>query len=398
VLMDAVINHTGPVTPQDPAWPDDWVRTTPKCVHKTYGTTVDCALVDNLPDIRTDRDEPVELPPFLLDKWREEGRLDRELFELDAFFARTGYPRAPRYYLIKWLTDWVLELGFDGYRVDTAKHFEEAVSVELKREAELAFAEWKEAHPEQALDDLSFYMLGEVYNYNIMNGREFDFGDVTVDFFAHGYDGLINFGFKADAAGPLDDLFARYSAALHGPLAGLSIVNYVSSHDDSEPYDRHRVDSLGSGTRLLLAPGGAQIYYGDELARPLEVEGAASDANLRSFMNWEDLEDGAAAPVLEHWRKLGRFRHDHRAVGAGEHRRLQETPYVFARILQADGRSDRVVVALDVPEGLRTLPVGDVFPEGATLVDAYSGEQGSVRNGEVRLSGGSSLVLLAERP
>ena len=29
VLMDAVINHTGPVTPQDPAWPDDWVRPVP---------------------------------------------------------------------------------------------------------------------------------------------------------------------------------------------------------------------------------------------------------------------------------------------------------------------------------------------------------------------------------
>jgi alpha-amylase len=26
VLMDAVINHPGPVTPQDPQWPNDWVR------------------------------------------------------------------------------------------------------------------------------------------------------------------------------------------------------------------------------------------------------------------------------------------------------------------------------------------------------------------------------------
>ena len=46
---------------------------------------------------------------------------------LEAFFERTGYPRAPRYYIMKWLTDWVRELGFDGYRVDTAKHFEEAI-------------------------------------------------------------------------------------------------------------------------------------------------------------------------------------------------------------------------------------------------------------------------------
>ena len=84
-----------------------------------------------------------------------------------------------------------------------------------------------------------------------------------------------------------------YSAALHdGSLNGVAILNYISSHDDGSPYDQERKDPLGAGTRLLLAPGGAQIYYGDELARPLRVAGAEGDANLRSFMNWEDLERG----------------------------------------------------------------------------------------------------------
>ena len=71
----------------------------------------------------------------------------QEVAGLDAFFQRTGYPRAPRYYVIKWLTDWVREFGFDGYRVDTAKHFEPAVSAELKREAEVALADWRRRHP-----------------------------------------------------------------------------------------------------------------------------------------------------------------------------------------------------------------------------------------------------------
>jgi alpha-amylase len=75
VLMDAVINHTGPVTPLDPQWPDDWVRTSPRCVYRDYTTTVDCTLVANLPDILTDSDEPVELPGFLLDKWEAEGSM-----------------------------------------------------------------------------------------------------------------------------------------------------------------------------------------------------------------------------------------------------------------------------------------------------------------------------------
>jgi alpha-amylase len=398
VIMDAVINHTGPVTAQDPPWPDDWVRTGPTCTYRDYATTVDCTLVATLPDVRTDRNDPVELPPALVEKWRQEGRLDAERTSLDAFFRRTGYPRAPRYYVIKWLTDWVRELGFDGYRVDTAKHFEAAVSAELKKEADLAFGDWKRAHPAQVLDGLPFYMVGEVYGWEPGQGRAYDFGDRTVDFFANGYDALINFGFKADTAGSLDGLFTRYSATLHdGPLRGVAILNYVSSHDDGAPYDRDRRDPLGAGTRLLLAPGGAQIYYGDELARPLVVPGAEGDANLRSFMNWGDLaRGGATAGVLRHWRILGRFRRAHPAVGAGVHRTLQSKPYIFSRSLETGGRLDRVLVAMDQGEGAKTIPVFRVFPEGTELVDGYSGVGGTVRNGRLSLTTGSSLVLLAE--
>ena len=398
VLMDAVINHTGPVTPQDPQWPEEWVRTSPRCTYGSYATTVDCTLVANLPDVRTERDDPVALPPALLEKWEREGRRDRELAGLEAFFARTGYPRAPRYYLIKWLTDWVREFGFDGYRVDTAKHFGETVSAELKREAVRAFADWKRAHPDQVLDSLSFYMMGEVYGWEPGQGRAYNFGDRTVDFFAYGYDGLINFGFKS-AAGPLDSLFTRYSATLQtGALRGVTILNYVSNHDDGSPYDQDRADPFGAATRLLLAPGGAQIYYGDELARPLKVVGAAGDANLRSFMNWGDLERGVRTKqILRHWRKLGQFRHAHPAVGSGEHRLLQAEPYIFSRTLEASGRVDRVVVAMDQGEGAKTIPVFDVFRDGAELVDAYSGVRGTVRNGRVSLTTAFGLVLLEPR-
>jgi alpha-amylase len=399
VLMDAIINHTGPVTPLDPQWPDDWVRTSPRCVYQDYTTTVDCTLVANLPDILTNSNDPVELPQLLVEKWEREGRLDQEVAELDAFFARTGFPRAPRYYIIKWLTDWVRELGFDGYRLDTAKHFEEAVSAALKLEAVQAFADWKQAHPDQVLDDLPFYMMGEVYNYELSHGRDFDFGDRIVDFFDYGYDALINFGFKREAAGSLDDLYTRYAAALRGgELQGLAVLNYVSSHDDGSPYDRGREDPFGAGIKLLLAPGGAQIYYGDESARPLRVEGARGDANLRSVMNWEDLESGGVtARILEHWRKLGRFRRAHPAVGAGEHRRHQVEPYIFSRTLETEHLSDRVLVALDQGSGSKTIPVFDVFPEGTQLVDAYSGKTGTVADGKISLVTESGLVLLSER-
>ena len=400
VLMDAVINHTGPVTAEDPAWPAGWVRTGPDCTYKSYATTVDCTLVRTLPDIRTDSDEPVELPPALLEKWEREGRREREVAELEAYFRRTGHPRAPRYYLMKWLTDWVRELGIDGYRVDTAKHFGESVSAELKREAEAALAEWRRAHPDRLPGDLPFYMMGEVYGWELGHGREYDFGDRKVDFFDHGYLGLINFGFKRDATAPAESLFTTYAAALQGgPLAGVSVVNYVSSHDDGAPYDAERRDPLGAGTRLLLSPGGAQIYYGDELARPLRVPGAEGDANLRSVMDWEELRrDGRAREVLRHWRTLGTFRRAHPAVGAGEHRMLRAKPYVFSRTLDTGRGVDRVVIAMDLGQGRRRVPVGDVFPEGARVVDGYSGERGVVRGGEVEIVSSSGLVLLAREP
>lgn len=395
VLMDAVINHTGPVTGRDPAWPGEWVRTGPNCSYRDYTTTVDCTLVATLPDVRTDSDAPVGLPPALLDQWAREGRRDREVIELEAFFHRTGYPRAPRYYIIKWLTDWVREMGFDGYRVDTAKHFEPAVSAELKQEAEKALADWRRKYPAQVRDSIPFYMVGEVYGWEPSQAREYNFGDRRVDFFANGYDALINFGFKSDT-GSLDGLFSRYSATINeGALQGVSLLNYLSSHDDGSPYDRDRKDPIGAGTRLLLAPGGAQIYYGDELARPLEVGGAEGDANLRSFMNWGDLE--RRADVLRHWRKLGQFRGAHPAVGAGVHRTHQAKPLVFSRTLESAGRVDRVLVAMDQGKGAKTIPVFGVFPSGTELVDAYSGVRGIVKDGNITLTTGSGLLLLAER-
>ena len=167
ILLDAVINHTGPVTKKDPVWPSEWVRTEPQCNYKSFETTTTCTLVKNLPDIRTDSNEDLDLPPHLVKKWKKEGRYDQELAELDAFFERTSYPKSPRFYIIKWLTDYITEFGIDGYRVDTVKHTEAYVWQEFKKECDYAFAEYKENNPEKVLDNNSFYLVGEVYNYNI---------------------------------------------------------------------------------------------------------------------------------------------------------------------------------------------------------------------------------------
>jgi alpha-amylase len=114
-------------------------------------------------------------------------------------------------------------------------------------------------------------------------------------------------------------------------------------------------------------------------------------------MNWNDLAAGGrTAEILEHWRKLGRFRRAHPAVGAGEHRLLQASPYVFARTLEAAGQTDRVVVGLDQPRGAKTVSVAGIFPDGARLVDAYSGQPGTVADGKISLTTTFDVVLLSE--
>ena len=218
-----------------------------------------------------------------------------------------------------------------------------------------------------------------------------------MDFFDYGYDGLINFDFADRSDESLDQFFTRYAATLEGELQGVSIINYISSHDDDTPWDAARKQPYMAGTRLLLAPGGAQIYYGDEVARPLVVAGARGDANLRSNMSWQAMEGPAyMAEILEHWQKLGRFRHDHPAVGAGEHQRLRVEPYIFSRTLEKDGYIiDRVIVAMDLEAGPKTIFVYGLFPDGTELRDAYSGASGTVTNGEIALDTDYDLVLLS---
>ncbi|WP_299222113.1 alpha-amylase family glycosyl hydrolase [uncultured Aquimarina sp.] len=395
ILMDVVINHTGPVTDKDPVWSEDWVRTIPQCTYKDYETAVKCTLVENLPDIKTESDEEVKLPEALKVKWEKEGRLEAEMDELEIFFAKTGLKRSPKNYIIKWLTDYVKELGIDGYRVDTVKHVEEGVWSVLAEQAKVAFAEWKKNNPEKVLDNNEFYVLGELYGYGIDGKRFYDFGDRKVDYYANGFDNLINFQFKYDARQlNYEKLYSKYSTALQTGLIGKSVMNYITSHDDGDPFDKERSKTYESATKLLLTPGISQVYYGDETARSLVIDGAQGDATLRSNMNWEDLEKEETKSLLLHWQKLGKFRKDHPAVGAGKHKMISETPYVFSRTYKKEGINDSVVVGLNLRKGTKTLKVNSIFKDGTVLTDVYSGTDVTVKDGGVTIKSDNDIVLL----
>jgi len=399
IVLDGVINHTGPVTEVDEVWPNDWVRTDVQCKYQDYASTVTCTLVKNLPDIRTESDENVEIPMALAEKWKAEGRYDQEMKELDEFFARTGYPRAPRFYIMKWLTDYITEYGVDGYRADTVKHTEESIWGEFKKECEYAFEQWKINNPEKVLDDNKFYTVGEVYNYGIGGAQLYDFGDKKVNYFENGFNSLINFEFKWNAAqNSYEELFSRYSNILNNELKEFGVLNYATSHDDGDPFDKERSKTYETATKLLLCPGASQVYYGDESARSLIIEGTVGDATLRSKMNWDDIEANEQTKnILTHWQKLGQFRISHPSVGAGVHKMLNESPYVFQRNYSKGTYSDAVVIGLDVPEGEKELTVGDVFEDGTILKDAYSNTEVTVINGTVKLNTPFSIVLLENK-
>lgn len=396
IMLDGVINHTGPVTDIDTVWPNDWVRTGPQCDYKSYENTTACTLVKNLPDVLTESDANVSLPPFLIEKWKKEGRYEKEMASLDAFFKRTGYPRAPKYYIIKWLTDYIAEYGIDGYRADTVKHVDEHVWADFKTQCDYAFALWKKKNPSKVLDQNPFYTIAEVYNYGISAGQDFDFGNKKVNYFQHGFNSLINFEFKWNAAQKsYEEMFSMYSNKLHNELKGYSVLNYLSSHDDGKPFDANRTKSYESANRLLLSPGISQTYYGDETGRSLVVEGTEGDATLRSFMNWSDVKSNPETQkILAHWQKIGQFRKNHPAVGAGVHQEISNQPYVFSRSYSKGKYHDQVVIGLDLASGKKEIPVGTIFKNGTKVKDAYSGKTGIVQNGKVNFDNDFSMVLI----
>lgn len=395
IMLDGVINHTGPVTEMDSVWPNDWVRTGPTCTYNNFENTTICTLVKNLPDIKTESTQEVEIPAFLAEKWKSEGRYDSEMASLDAFFKRTGYPKTPKYYIIKWLTDYISEFGIDGYRADTVKHTEEGVWGDFKTQCDYAFATWKKNNPSKVLDNNPFYTIAEVYNYGISTGQWFDFGDRKVNYYENGFNNMINFEFKWDAQKDYESIFSKYSSKLNNELKGFSVLNYLSSHDDGGPFDAKRVKSIESGTKLLLSPGISQVYYGDESARSLVIEGTQGDATLRSFMNWDAIKSNPETQkILLHWQKLGQFRRNHPAVGAGFHSEISNQPYTFSRSYSKDGFIDKVIIGLDLPTGKKELAVDSIFSNGTKLRDTYSGKEVVVTNGKVTVDSEFAFVLL----
>jgi alpha-amylase len=412
VVVDIVMNHLAydnqgdvnkylggfPVTDQTNTgwcnwWGSNWIRKANGYCATAPGSDDLTMSLAGLPDIKTEvttsaANTTAGLPPMLQTKWgsSHENKLATEISSLDSYFTRTGKPKTPRHYLIKWLTDWVREYGIDGFRIDTYKHVGRDVWGELNDEADLALAEWKAANPTKKLDDKPFWSVGEWWGHGVGKNVEAVSTGKT--------DALINFTFKGAAASPttIDATYANYANTLNTDPTW-NALSYISSHDDGM-FDRNNL--FNAGTSLLLAPGAVQIYYGDESGRPLGTVAAGTDQPTRSFMNWASTN----TTLLSHWQKLGVFRRNHPAIGAGSHAKIADSPYTFSRNLtstDACGGCDKVIVVVGA-SGNTTVNVSSVFTNGTLLRDAYTGNTATVASGNVAFVAGSQGVILIENP
>jgi glycosidase len=350
-------------------WSGDWVRAG---FYGGCGGDDYTQCLAYLPDFRTESTAHVGLPPLLQNK------PNTRAVYIPNFTVRD--------YLITWLTNWVGTYGVDGFRCDTAKHVELPAWQQLKNASVIALENWKAQNPDKALDNLPFWMTGEVWGHGV--GRS--------EYFDNGFDSIINFSFQGDINSGIDNYsgiegtYSGYANAVNNDDT-FNVLSYISSHDTSLFFNGNNDRQKRAGTLLLLAPGAVQIFYGDEISRPFGPTGDDPDQGTRSFMNWGSYP----ADVLEHWGKAGRFRRRHVAIGAGSHTQISSSPYTFKRVYDKNGITDRVICVLGA-SGSTVVNVSGVFGDGTLVRDYYSGNTATVSGGNVTFTPQTDILLLEE--
>ncbi len=403
-LNTQVVDFTSSSTDWSHWWGQGWVRTHLDSGSPIAGYDLDgsgdlesCLL--GLPDVKTSTTTAdVSLAPLWVTKWTGEGRFGTEMTELSNYMSAHSHPWKPRYYIMKWLVDLVKNYGVDGFRIDTVKHVELDAWRELWEESNAALTVWRQTHgslPGANWTD-NFWMTGEHWDY-------FAGGETSnnYDYFGNHFNVMIDFSYQAtlnnnlnSSYNTMDNTYAIYTDGQHLP--------YISSHDTplffntpvsiggktvnavNGDYDKQQK----AGTLFLLTTGPIQIFYGDEYGREY---GCPTDnwpdpgVGTRSSYNWQEAY-GSKNAILTHWQKVGRFRRNHIAVGAGTHTKLSDNPYIFKREYSGTylgiSVEDKVVCALGV-FGTVNVDVSSVWSNGTQLRDAYTGQTATVSNGSV---------------
>ena len=353
-----------------------------------------------LPDFKNEPNgSSVNLPTFLVNKWQTADAAH----DIPAAKAYREGNMSVADFEAHWLASWVEEFGIDGFRCDTAKHVEKATWGKLKKYSNEALAKWRANHangddPAASWTD-DFWMTGEHWNFGTDPSDGSGYGSTG------GFNSMINFslGCSTPDASTWSSYAGKFNNGTSAPA--LNALSYVSSHDTQlcRPGD---MKALGTG--LVLLPGGVQVYYGDETARPNDNGGSGNDKEhgTRSDMNFpSDISNQAewAANVdsistsfssnetLAHWQKVGQFRFRNPAVGAGKQTETGDGSLCRKYDNSSENISNAVVIHVGSASSVN---VGDCFEDGTEVMDGYSGATGTVSGGSVSLSGTGSLILL----
>ncbi|BCN30960.1 starch-binding protein [Anaeromicropila herbilytica] len=366
-------------------WGPDWVRSG-VAGYDAGGSTNQTMSLAGLPDFKTESTKTVGIPKILQTKWTKEGRYATESAELSSYLSSHNMAMTTTNVLTYWLQSWVREYGVDGFRCDTAKHVDLASWATLKKSCVEALKDWKAKNPSKALDNLDFWMTGEVWDHGVYKDDYYTTG---------GFDSLINFSTQGGGILAKSTVAATYQSFANSINSdpNFNVLSYLSSHDSVLA----RGNSIYLGSAFLLLPGGIQTFYGDETNRKIDDTASTNgDHEVRSDMNWSDMNE----TTLAHWQKVGTFRHNHIAVGAGANASLTSSDGVaFSRTYNSNDISDKIAACIGCESNANvTIDVSSLWAEGQTLVNAYDFTTAVVTNGSVTFNSGANGTILIEEP
>lgn len=337
------------------------------------------ATLFGMPDFKDESDSPVKIPKFLKRKWKSEGSANDAWTNPSALDLRKDRQWSPMQYVTAWIASWVEEFGIDGFRCDIVENVHLNRWKELHDACNAALNKWRATHPGDPASKWTdaFYMTGDYDMAGI---------DYKPEYAGAGFSSMVNFYFPK-----------------HGDLDGIVYIwqayaDSIAAHENWHPFNYlnnsyHRdadMDNMTDcATTFLLAPGAAQIFYGDETGRKLSDArlNADSDQAFRSDMNWND----ADTALLEHYRRLGSIRKAHPAIGKGRQTTLDTHTCV------RQDKDDTILIRV-APMGHTPITVSPYFHDGEELVELYSRQTAIVKNGSVTFpSYQNNIAILAAK-
>lgn len=333
------------------------------------------ATVYGMPDFKDESDSPVRIPDFLKRKWKKEGTANDPWVNPSARALRKDRDWSPMQYVIAWIASWVEEFGIDGFRCDIVENVHLNRWKELHQACDKALTVWRGRHPDDPAAKWtdSFYMTGD---YDM---ADIDFKPAYAD---AGFSSMVNFYFPKH--GDLNGIVYTWQAYSDSIQAhpGWHPFSYLNN---SYHRDADMSNMIDCATTLLLSPGVSQVFYGDETGRTLSDArlNVDSDQAFRSDMNWNSVD----SLQLDHFRRLGRIRNLHPAIGKG--RQTTIDTHTCFRYLDGDSL---IIRLLPLPE--QPVRVTPFFPDGTRLTDLCTGHTATVTDGAVRFPSYRNRVAL----